>query len=117
MEDLEQRQRRSCNQLPDTVVRRNRGDRGELRSSGLQSANETEQVFGQSIGVRRLYVLENPGGLRMAHNDVQGAALFLMSPHQILIVVNGGAYSKPAQQAQASTSVHPTTQVPGRAPP
>ena len=42
IENIEQRQRRSRAQLPDTVVRRNRRYSRELRARSLQSENEAQ---------------------------------------------------------------------------
>src|SRR5579862_5551826 len=98
IEDIEQRERRSCEELPHTVMRRNRGNRSEFGSGGFHSANENEQIFCQPSWVTRLDVLEDAGRLGVGNDDVKVAASCLMRRCQLLIVVNGRSDPEAAHQ-------------------
>jgi hypothetical protein len=76
-EDVQNRQRGSGSKLPHAEVRCDRRDGGHLGSSRLHPAKVAIQIFGQSIAIVRLDILEHPRRIRMGDDDVQQLALRL----------------------------------------
>ena len=87
-------------------MRRDRGNGGELGTGGLHAADVSVEIFGQAGTIVRFDIGKDPRGVGVGDDDVEGEVALLAPAGQTGVVVDGGTYTKTADQAQAARSWH-----------